>query len=93
MGREPPLWVRVLPGMGVTPIPVSSTGQALTFPRQGGREKMDSGFRRNDGLGLGGREKMDSGPRVGARGQAFRRNDGLGLGGRDWNGRKWMGAL
>ena len=33
---------------GNTPIPVSSTGQALTFPHRGGREKMDSGFRRND---------------------------------------------
>ena len=39
---------------GTTPIPVSSTGQALTFPHRGGRENLDSGFRRNDGCGVGG---------------------------------------
>ena len=38
-------------------IPVSGTGQALAFPRQREREKMDSRFHGNDEKGGGNDEK------------------------------------
>ena len=53
-GFERALWERMLRGMGFTPIPSTSSGQAPTFPHQGGRglqvgEKMGPRIREDNG--------------------------------------------
>ena len=68
---------------GGTPIPVSSTGQALTFAHQGGREKskMDSRFRGENGLkrGKGEEGRKTARPcQILRRGASSERHVGLG---------------
>ena len=74
VGREwVPAFAGTRIGRGITPIPVSSTGQARIFPYRGGRAKMDSRLRGKYGDGCGGREMPSlNRPAVGS---CFRRND------------------